>query len=468
MRLTPRLSGAPRVAGVRHARPGGAGRCALRARRARRAVALDRARCRGRARWSRLALAAAPPGAPEDDTPRADGRQRAGLLGDRGAGGSAARASGRSRRCGWRPREPSRDIDSLTFHLPNIGRWIQSGSIWRIDQFVPLQANGNYPHNGDLVFLSVVAAVRAPTRSCAWSTCRSCRGRARRLRDRARAARAAGDRRAGRRLLFAALPVVLAAPRYDGRQDRPDLAAPRSGRRAVRRCATCGWADVRPVLAGAGPRARVRDQVVRRDRGRPSSSSAGRGSRCARGRGASAVLRGGGCCWRPDRAVRRLLAAAQRDRVGQPAVPGSAAAGLGHAARLSCASASATRIADYLDRPRRPGRLHLSGLPGQLRRRRGAARWSLGRRLAAAARAAAQARASRRVLAPARARSVGAGSRRLLDHPVHGARPRGRADPSWARTRAGWCPRCCWPRAAGRAGPIGRAGRAGSRRGCWC
>ncbi|HEV7883913.1 MAG TPA: phospholipid carrier-dependent glycosyltransferase, partial [Solirubrobacteraceae bacterium] len=47
-------------------------------------------------------------------------------------------------------------VDPLTFHLPNVGRWIQTGSLWQIDQFVPLQAHGNYPNNGDVVLLSTV------------------------------------------------------------------------------------------------------------------------------------------------------------------------------------------------------------------------------------------------------------------------------------------------------------------------
>lgn len=47
-------------------------------------------------------------------------------------------------------------VDPLTFHLPNVARWIQTGSLWQIDQFVPLQAQGNYPNNGDVVLLSTV------------------------------------------------------------------------------------------------------------------------------------------------------------------------------------------------------------------------------------------------------------------------------------------------------------------------
>ncbi len=59
-------------------------------------------------------------------------------------------------------------VDPLTFHLPNIGRWIQTHSLWQIDQFVPLLAHGNYPNNGDVVMLSTVLPwhndflVRAP------------------------------------------------------------------------------------------------------------------------------------------------------------------------------------------------------------------------------------------------------------------------------------------------------------------
>ena len=47
-------------------------------------------------------------------------------------------------------------VDALTFHLPNIGRWIQSGTFWRIDEFGPLHSPGHYPQNGDVVFLSTI------------------------------------------------------------------------------------------------------------------------------------------------------------------------------------------------------------------------------------------------------------------------------------------------------------------------
>lgn len=51
---------------------------------------------------------------------------------------------------------PAGAIDPLTHHLPNVAAWVRSGSLWQVDQFAPLLANGNYPHNGDVLFLSVV------------------------------------------------------------------------------------------------------------------------------------------------------------------------------------------------------------------------------------------------------------------------------------------------------------------------
>ncbi|MEA2308243.1 MAG: hypothetical protein QOI65_529 [Thermoleophilaceae bacterium] len=51
---------------------------------------------------------------------------------------------------------PPEGIDTLTFHLPNVAKWIQSGTFWRVDQYTPFLANGNYPQNGDVVFLAVL------------------------------------------------------------------------------------------------------------------------------------------------------------------------------------------------------------------------------------------------------------------------------------------------------------------------
>src|SRR5205085_1645642 len=37
-----------------------------------------------------------------------------------------------------------------------VARWIQHGTLWRIDQFIPGLAQGNYPQNGDVVSLAAV------------------------------------------------------------------------------------------------------------------------------------------------------------------------------------------------------------------------------------------------------------------------------------------------------------------------
>ena len=51
---------------------------------------------------------------------------------------------------------PADGIDALSFHLPGAARWIQSGSIWGVDQFIPNQAQAYYPNNGDVLFLSAM------------------------------------------------------------------------------------------------------------------------------------------------------------------------------------------------------------------------------------------------------------------------------------------------------------------------
>jgi 4-amino-4-deoxy-L-arabinose transferase-like glycosyltransferase len=52
---------------------------------------------------------------------------------------------------------PSTGHDTLTFHLPNVVTWLQTGSVWRVDQFEPLLANGYYPQNGDVLSLALIA-----------------------------------------------------------------------------------------------------------------------------------------------------------------------------------------------------------------------------------------------------------------------------------------------------------------------
>ena len=51
---------------------------------------------------------------------------------------------------------PSAGVDTLTFHLPNVARWIQGGSLWQVDHFVPIWSLGNYPQTGDVVTLASV------------------------------------------------------------------------------------------------------------------------------------------------------------------------------------------------------------------------------------------------------------------------------------------------------------------------
>lgn len=51
---------------------------------------------------------------------------------------------------------PSNGRDTLTFHLPEAVRWMQTGTIWRVDQFEPLLANAYYPQSGDALNLAVL------------------------------------------------------------------------------------------------------------------------------------------------------------------------------------------------------------------------------------------------------------------------------------------------------------------------
>ncbi len=57
--------------------------------------------------------------------------------------------------------QPLTDIDMLGFHLPGIARFIQSGTLWRVDQFEPGFATAQYPNNGDFLILSAVLPWRS-------------------------------------------------------------------------------------------------------------------------------------------------------------------------------------------------------------------------------------------------------------------------------------------------------------------
>src|SRR3954452_25280129 len=47
-------------------------------------------------------------------------------------------------------------VDALNFHLPDVASWIQTQTFWRVDEFNPGWAFGNYPQNGNVVMLSAV------------------------------------------------------------------------------------------------------------------------------------------------------------------------------------------------------------------------------------------------------------------------------------------------------------------------
>jgi len=47
-------------------------------------------------------------------------------------------------------------VDVLNFHLPGVGAWMQSGSIWGVENFLADVAPGNYPNSGDVVLLAAV------------------------------------------------------------------------------------------------------------------------------------------------------------------------------------------------------------------------------------------------------------------------------------------------------------------------
>jgi hypothetical protein len=56
-------------------------------------------------------------------------------------------------------------IDLLGFHLPGVARWIQTGTVWQVDQFLPGFATAQYPNNGDMLLLATVL----PWHDCAFA-----------------------------------------------------------------------------------------------------------------------------------------------------------------------------------------------------------------------------------------------------------------------------------------------------------
>lgn len=52
--------------------------------------------------------------------------------------------------------KPPLATDFISYDLPVIGRWIQSGSVWPITELFPLQTHGTYPQTADLVLAAFV------------------------------------------------------------------------------------------------------------------------------------------------------------------------------------------------------------------------------------------------------------------------------------------------------------------------
>jgi hypothetical protein len=51
--------------------------------------------------------------------------------------------------------EPVTSVDALSFHLPGVIGFIQTGSLWHTTQYLPGQAQGNYPQFGDVLMLAL-------------------------------------------------------------------------------------------------------------------------------------------------------------------------------------------------------------------------------------------------------------------------------------------------------------------------
>jgi Dolichyl-phosphate-mannose-protein mannosyltransferase len=56
----------------------------------------------------------------------------------------------------WQHLIPFLHVDTVSFHLPNVARWIQSGTVWQADLMLRDQAQAYYPNNGELVQLAAV------------------------------------------------------------------------------------------------------------------------------------------------------------------------------------------------------------------------------------------------------------------------------------------------------------------------
>ena len=48
------------------------------------------------------------------------------------------------------------DVDATGFHLPVVARWIQDGTLWKLNDFAPGWGFGEYPHTGNVLQLAVI------------------------------------------------------------------------------------------------------------------------------------------------------------------------------------------------------------------------------------------------------------------------------------------------------------------------
>ena len=48
------------------------------------------------------------------------------------------------------------DVDATGFHLPVVARWIQDGTLWKLNDFSPGWGFGEYPHTGNVLQLAVI------------------------------------------------------------------------------------------------------------------------------------------------------------------------------------------------------------------------------------------------------------------------------------------------------------------------
>ncbi len=46
--------------------------------------------------------------------------------------------------------------DQLNFHMPTVAGWVQTGSLWQADSYLPDLLPGHYPNNGDVLVLATV------------------------------------------------------------------------------------------------------------------------------------------------------------------------------------------------------------------------------------------------------------------------------------------------------------------------